>query len=70
MLTVFTVREVEPFEELSFSYMGHIDDDSVRHLLQLGILDLDLTVKSSSLPAQKSATMPSLRLAIVGAQIV
>ncbi|OAX38802.1 SET domain-containing protein [Rhizopogon vinicolor AM-OR11-026] len=31
LLTVFTVREVEPLEELSFSYMGQIDDDMVNH---------------------------------------
>ncbi|KAJ8590675.1 SET domain-containing protein [Rhizopogon salebrosus TDB-379] len=29
MLTIFTVREVEPLEELSFSYMGQIDHDAV-----------------------------------------
>ncbi|KAG1739455.1 uncharacterized protein EDB91DRAFT_1053752 [Suillus paluster] len=33
LLTVFTKREVEPFEELSFSYMGTIDDDTVRYSL-------------------------------------
>lgn len=29
LLTVFTKREVEPFEELSFSYMGCIDDETI-----------------------------------------
>lgn len=46
MLTVFTVREVGPFEELCFSYMGRIDDSSVRHLSRLNVLDLDLTEKN------------------------
>ncbi|KAG2128685.1 hypothetical protein DEU56DRAFT_741748 [Suillus clintonianus] len=31
LLTVFTKREVEPFEELSFSYMGNIDDDAAKN---------------------------------------
>ncbi|KAG1884046.1 hypothetical protein F4604DRAFT_1734514 [Suillus subluteus] len=29
LLTIFTRRDVEPFEELSFSYMGCIDDDMI-----------------------------------------
>jgi hypothetical protein len=35
LLTVFTKRDVEPSEELSFSYMGCIDDDMVCHLLRV-----------------------------------
>lgn len=35
VVEIFTKRDVEPSEELSFSYIGSIDKDTVCRLLQL-----------------------------------